>query len=472
MKNKPLRIVEVSIDRLSKDGFGVGSSHLSDGKPIAVEVPFTMPGDQAKAKLLRKRSGIYASINDGITSPAPERIAARCIHFGECGGCRWQMIPYAKQLTIKESLVNSYFNHLLDNVAFNPIVPCATPWNYRNKMEFSFSRSTQMERFLGMIRQGSKGRAFHLKECHLVNPWFAKGVEATYEWWGESGLDAYFPPGNRGSLRTLTLREGMRTGDRLAYLTVSGNPDYALKKGQIDSWVAAMKQAVAPEEPQTLSLFLRIQHIAEGSKTQFFEMHLAGPDHIREELHLFPQAPLKFKISPTAFFQPNTLQAEKLYQLALEHAGISAEHVVYDLYCGTGTLGVCAAKTARQVFGIDIVPEATLDAVENARINGIENYVVFTGDVGKVLTDKAGEIPPPDVILVDPPRSGLDAAAVAHLIRLAAPTIVYVSCNPKTQAINVEELMKNGYRLESLQPVDQFPHTIHIENIAVLKRRQ
>jgi 23S rRNA (uracil1939-C5)-methyltransferase len=197
-------------------------------------------------------------------------------------------------------------------------------------------------------------------------------------------------------------------------------------------------------------------------------MHLAGSDHIVEELRLKGRT-LSFKISPISFFQPNTLSAEKLYDTALSMLPPSA--LVYDLYCGTGTLGMAAANRARQVIGIELSPEAVIDAQENLLRNHIANVTIHQGDVGKVITRLMAEpgFIRPDAVIVDPPRAGLDPLALHHLKTLRPQTIVYVSCNPATQADNVRELVQAGYQLKRLQPLDQFPHTYHIENIALLQ---
>lgn len=218
---------------------------------------------------------------------------------------------------------------------------------------------------------------------------------------------------------------------------------------------------------------MRIQQIAKGRPTNFYEMLLYGPDHIRETLYLpvegQPPQPLHFRISPSAFFQPNTAQAERLYERALKLADLTSDSLVYDLYCGTGTLGICAAKHVKQVVGIELSPESVLDARENLKENGLSNVVIRAGDVGQVLANLAQETKQhPDVVMVDPPRAGLDPKAIEHVLALQAPKLIYISCNPATQAANLDPLLKGGYRLQAVQPVDQFPQTVHVENIVVL----
>jgi 23S rRNA (uracil1939-C5)-methyltransferase len=262
-------------------------------------------------------------------------------------------------------------------------------------------------------------------------------------------------------------------------LTVSGCPEYALNQHHLDSFVAFLRDAIEPVDPShTLSIFLRIQQAVKGSETNFYEMLLYGPDHIRETLHIqtdthtAPQS-LNFDVSPSAFFQPNTRQAEKLYSVALQMLEIPSDSVVFDLYCGTGTLGICAARKAKEVFGIEISAESSLDARTNAKKNQLDNVKIVTGPVRDVIARmrKEGTLLSPDVVMVDPPRSGLDPDTIQHLVDLNPSKILYISCNPTTQAENVAVLATLGYIVTAIQPVDQFPHTVHIENIVILQRR-
>lgn len=264
------------------------------------------------------------------------------------------------------------------------------------------------------------------------------------------------PPKDTGTLRYLTLRDAVRTGQKMAVLNVSGRPEFAPTQSDLERFAKAFDEGV--------SVFLRVHQAQKGRPTQFFEMCLQGPDHIFEELHIGEHI-FTFKISPISFFQPNTRQAEILYSAALSF--LKSPSLVYDLYCGTGTLGMAASKTAQKVVGIELSPEAVLDAQENLKKNGIENMEIFQGDAGKVLTRMNER---PDAVLVDPPRAGLDPLAMHQLKILAPASIVYISCNPVTQAENIREFLKEGYRIKALQPVDQFPHTYHIENIAFLEK--
>lgn len=472
---KKSHIACLQITELSRDGLGKGMWHPQEGLPQAVEVPFSMPGDKVQVRLLTRKGGVYQSWPLEWLHLSENRVTPRCRHFGHCGGCRWQHLAYEDQLKQKESWIHRYLHPFLQSdTIWHPMIPCLPPWQYRNKMELTFSSDKAGQRYLGLILYGTNGHVFQMQECHLIQDWAVAVVKAVSQWWAESQLDAYHMRSDRGSLRTLTLREGQRTGDRMVMLTVSGNPQYALNQKQIHHFVAALRQAIEPSLADgKLSIFLRIQQIAKGQPTQFYEMLLHGPDHIREVLHI-ETAPnqrhsLNFRISPSAFFQPNTRQAEQLYSRAIQLTQAPTGGVVYDLYCGTGTLGICMANKAEKVIGIELSPESALDARENVKHNHLSNVCIQTGDVGYVLPtllqDKQLH---PDIVMVDPPRAGLDSRALKHLLEIRAPLLTYISCNPATQAANLEVLIKEGYRMRAVQPIDQFPQTVHVENIVVL----
>lgn len=427
------------------------------------EVAHVIPGDEIRFEITRKKKPPKKGRLLEVLTPSKDRVEPRCIHATTCGGCCWQQMSYPAQLQQKQERVEKAFQK---QIPVDPILPCDNPFGYRNKMEFSFSENRAGTRFLGLMIAQAEPYVFNVTECHLPSSWFTEVLAQVRHWWEQTAVKAYHPPVDTGSLRYLTLREGSRTGQKMVILNVSGNPEYALTRAQLDLFVQAVQSVFSPEEK--VSIFLRIHQTKKGKPTQFFEMHLAGPDHIVEELHL-KRGLLSFKISPISFFQPNTRQAEKLYDLALDFLG--TPQTVYDLYCGTGTLGMAASRFAKQVIGIELSPEAVIDAQENAERNGIQNVEILQGDVGQVLTQllaRPNSIRP-DAVLVDPPRAGLDPLAIHHLKTLKAPKIVYISCNPLTQAQNVEELLQAGYVLKKLQPVDQFPHTYHIENIALLE---
>ncbi len=466
--------VSVSIEGLNKRGWGIGV-YQPPGPAQAGQVVVAggLPGDRLAVRLGKKKRGKWRGDLVKILASSPMRVKPQCIHVPFCGGCTWQQMDYAAQLQEKEQRVKDLFAALLnDSTQVLPGIACEALWRQRNKMEFSFSQNRAGEKFLGLMIAGSRGHVMNLTECHIVSEWYTKLLGDVRCWWETSGLDAY-RLNNTGTLRTLIVREGKKTGDKLVMLTVSGNPDYAISQTQLQSFVDVVKMSVAEDERSRLSIFLRVQQILKGSPTQFFEMHLYGPDHLLEKmaLPLEPPVHLTFKISPTSFFQPNTLQAEKLYAAALSMISFPKKHV-FDLYAGTATLGMAMAAKAEKVTAIEINPHACFDAESNKELNGFTNMDILCGDVGKKLEElrQRPDFIPPDLVIIDPPRAGLDAAAIKHLKALGPAEILYVSCNPESQAANVQELVEEGYRLAKIQSVDQFPHTPHIENIVLLQR--
>lgn len=472
------RVLDLEITALSKKCNGLAFCTREDGTTFQVEVPFTMPGDKIRAKVTRKRGGVYAGVLEEVITPSANRVTPRCIHFGVCGGCRAQEIPSEDQSKHKEKYVRDCFGAMLTpDVDFRPIVPSPITWHYRNKMEYSFSSDLAGQKYLGLVMDSSRGKVFNLTECYLTNHWFTDALKCVRNWWHESKLDAYHMSHDTGSLRTLTVREGQRTGDRMVVLTVSGNPDFALHRSQLETFVAFLRDAVEPINPSSrFSIFLRIQQTAKGMATNTYEMLLYGEDHFRETLYINidpnePPHPITFAIGPSSFFQPNPQAAEQLYSLALRAANIPRDAVVYDLYCGTGAFGICISKKVKMVIGVEFSPESALDARTNAKHNGCQNVTIMSGAVRYVLSEIADQkLPSPDVVVVDPPRPGLDPDALKQLLALQTPKILYVSCNPASQAANIAELLKNGYKLTVMQPFDNFPQTYHVENIAVLTR--
>lgn len=322
-------------------------------------------------------------------------------------------------------------------------------------MEFSFSQNKAGDRFLGLILRQSRGKVFNLEECFIAPAGYAEILARVRTWWENSNLPAFHFRSGKGTLRTFTLRG---TRQKMAILTVSGNPEFAPSETHLKQFVEALGDP-------SMSVFLQIHQAIAGKPTQFFEMHLAGPTHIDEELTVNSRT-FQLKISPTSFFQPNTAQAQVLYQTALSLPHLTPDSIVYDLYCGTATLGILTAPRVKQVIGIELNPHAVFDGKMNAELNNLSNIELYCGDVAKVLTEQT--LPRPDLVILDPPRVGLDAAALELLRRLNPSQILYISCNPKTQAQNLLELPH--YKIEHIQPVDQFPHTPHIENIVYLTK--
>lgn len=474
-----LQRIEVSIEKDTKEGSGQGLYQTSKGAMHALEIPFTITGDKVETEILRKHGHTHQGRLKRIISPSADRATPPCIHYQICGGCSLQHVSYARTLALKAAYVKECFSELsLDETTIHPIQPSPVLWRYRNKMDYAFSQDKQKTKFLGLRMHHEKRKVLALAECYLANEWFSDALKAIQQWWKASDLEAYHPVSNRGALRMVTMREGVRSGDRLVMLTVSGNPSEALTKQHLDAFVDVVKNAAQPKAPQScLSIFLRLQHVAKGVPTTFGEMWLYGPEAIREVFYIQPfiDAPLQaltFHINPTTFFQPNTLVAEQLYSRLLQMAEITPEMVVYDFFSGPGTLGICIAPYAKKVVSVEISPETALNARTNIRINEIENHTVITSAVRHVLHANVPSslLDAPDVITISPPRAGLDSQALQTLLNLNSQKILYTSCNPHSQVQNLKPLIAAGYRLRSIQPVDQFPQTSHVTNIALLVR--
>jgi 23S rRNA (uracil1939-C5)-methyltransferase len=441
-------IVDLFIENFSPRGFGLATFNNS-----LVEVAHAIPGDRVRVEMKRKTRRVKKGKLLELLEGSPDRITPSCQHAAICGGCCWQSMDYAAQLKKKEE----WIRHLFPQAPIQPIIPCENPWRYRNKMEFSFSENRAGQRFFGLMIAHAEPYVFNVEECLIAPAWMSDMLRRVRAWWEASTLHAYHPPSDSGSLRYLTLRESVYSRQKMAVLNVSGCPDFALSQEQLSRFVEAAGEAGA---------FLRIHQTKKGVPTRFYEMHLAGPSFLIERLNL-ASGPLDLKISPASFSQPNPKQAEKLYDTALGYLGEPA--LVYDLYCGTGALGLAAARRAKRVIGIELSVDAVVDAEENAKLNHVENIHFLNGDAGKMLTQlQSDEIP--NAVIVDPPRAGLDPATLQHLKDLKPQKIVYVSCNPITQADNIQKLTEAGYQIASMQPIDQFPHTAHIENIACLTR--
>lgn len=465
MSTEP-EIFEVKIQKYSPKGYGVGAIERKDASSMSVEIAHTVVGDVAQIEMRRKMRPPRKGRLLEVLTPSPDRAEPRCAHARVCGGCCWQQIDYSKQLSQKEKLVSELFNRPV-----NPIIGSQKCFEYRNKMEFSFSENRAGQKFLGLMIAQAEPYVFNVEHCHLCSPWFSDVLEQVRSWWQNSSILAYHPHRDEGTLRYLTLRESVHTGQKMAILNIANRSELSIDDTQKylhQDFVRAVQEGA---KTQDISIFLRVHEANRGKPTYFREVHLAGPDHIVEKLHVRGQI-LSFKISPSSFFQPNTLQAEKLYEAALSYIAHFDRPVVYDLYCGTGTLGMVAASIASQVIGIELSQEAVKDARENAARNKIEKIQFYAGDTGKVLTELMAKpsFKHPDVVIVDPPRAGLDPLALHHLKTLSPKAILYISCNPTTQEANIQELLEAGYELKALQPVDQFPHTYHIENIAFLER--
>lgn len=463
--------ITLSLNSQSKKGFSQGTVQKnSTEKQVLVQAG--LPGEVVRAEIIGKKKKQLVGKLLSIMTPSKDRVEPRCSHADLCGGCVWQHLNYDKQLETKQTVVEDLFEpfNVLEKV--KTIIPSKKLFGYRNKMEFTFSEDKQGKKYLGLIEALTKGLVINLKECHLVSPWQSRVLNNVREFWEKSGLSAYKGFKDEGTLQTLTLREGQTTGDKLVMLQISSDPRYAMTRSQIDRF----KQGVLKVTGEEVSIFLRLKKIEKGRSTEYFEMHLHGKDTILETLQIPYCSSVKtfdFAISPASFFQPNTSQAETLFSKALELTSCSQGRLVFDLYSGTGTLGLIFSSLAKKVYSIEINPYGICDGQENAKRNKVTNIEFIKGDVGEELEKLKNrqEYERPGLVLLDPPRSGLTPKAIEQVINLNSEEILYISCNPYTQVEDIKLLVAAGYQIQTIQPIDQFPHTVHIENIALLKKK-
>jgi 23S rRNA (uracil1939-C5)-methyltransferase len=443
--------VELRIDSLAYGGSGVARL-----EGFVVFVRGGLPGDTVRARATKVKRGFAEATRTALLEPGPDRVEAPCRHFGTCGGCRFQDYAYERQVEAKATQVHDALTRLarISEPPLEPIVPAASQFHYRNKLEYSFT-DTPEGPALGFHRAGRWDEVLEIEECLLTTELGNAIRAAVRDWAREERLEAYDQGTQTGYLRHLVVREGRNTGQALVMLvTAPGerfDPDYLIETLRRFPEVRSIHWAVNDSPAEVTSLPTRL---------------LWGEEAIEEEI-----LGLRFRLRPNAFLQTNTEMAERLYALACDAAGLTGTETVYDLYCGTGTIGLALARTAGSVWGVEISEESVACAIENARLNGIANAAFFAGNVSQSIEELRERAGPPDVVVVDPPRAGLAGKALRRTGALEARRIVYVSCNPTTLAGDIKVLREElGYELLRCTPVDMFPHTPHIESVSLLAR--
>jgi 23S rRNA (uracil1939-C5)-methyltransferase len=436
--------LELRIDRLAYGGAGVART---DG--YVVFVRDAVPGDRVRARVTRSRRSFAEADSIELLEPSAERVEPAAPH----PGAPWQVLPYERQLREKEAQVIDALARLggFERPPVEPILPAEQRLRYRNKLEYSFGTDDAGELVLGFHRRGRFDLIDDVSQDVLASERVDELREAVKAWCREEGLSAWDRRAQSGLLRNLVVREGRRTGQLQARVVTSPGAEFR----------AAQLAARAPAESV---LWTRAASVAETTREGMTEP-VKGTLEIEERL-----AGLTFRISPDAFFQTNTEMAERLCGTAVELAGLSGRERVLDLFCGIGTIALVVALDAGEVWGVELVEDAVADAIENARLNGIDNASFFAGDVRlamRPLLERAGR---PDVVVVDPPRAGLSQKVVRRVLEAGARRIVYVSCNPTTLAPNARQMVDAGYELKTVRPVDMFPQTPHIECVALFER--
>jgi 23S rRNA (uracil1939-C5)-methyltransferase len=443
-----------------------------EGKVIFIEG--AVPGDVVDVQLGKNKADWAEGHTVKIHSLSPDRVAPFCTHFGVCGGCQWQMLPYEKQLFYKQKQVSDNLSRIAKVVLpeMSPIIGADQTRHYRNKLEYTFAtgKFIPTEEFRRMKAEGisvkdQPGAAgFHVRgffdkvveidTCHLQDEPTNYIRKAVAQFAIDHQLPFYNTRSHEGWLRNMFVRN--TTTGELMINVVLGYEDETHRIKLLDQ--------LLQQFPQITTLLYTINTKKNDSLYDLEPQTYFGKGYIEEKLEDY-----SFMISPKSFFQTNTKQAEKLYQVTRDYAELDGSQVVYDLYCGTGSIGIFVSKLAKKVIGVEVIEDAITDAKKNAELNKIEHASFFAGDVIDICDDaffaKHGR---PDVVITDPPRAGMHEKLVKKLLDIAAPTVVYVSCNPATQARDLS-LLDEKYSVEKIQPVDMFPHTLHIENVVQLK---
>ena len=455
---------ELELDRLDPKGTVVGMS----GK-FQVAVRHTVPGSTVRAQVIRRAKDRIEARALEVLSPSPDAVEPRCPHAGTCGGCAFQGYDYARQLEeqrrwVAEALTQS---EVLVDVEVEPVLAMDDPWHYRNKMDFTFANRRWVEAdegenvdqsfALGLHVAGQHRKVLDVQSCSIAFEAATPILNSARKLAREMDLDPWDLQAQVGLLRHLVLRHGVRTNEILVDLVVTQDD-----AARLDPFA----QALLAAHPEITTMVIGVTEGTAKSSIHSSERVVHGAGVIHEEL-----AGLKFTLSASSFFQTNTVQAERLIERVRDAVDLQDGEVLYDLYCGTGTLGLALARPGTRLLGFEVVPSAVEDARKNAAANGVQNATFVEGDVRVALADvDAGDRPRPDVIVVDPPRAGLHPAVIPPLVALNARRIVYVSCNVASAARDLRSMCVGGYRLTRVQPVDLFPHTAHLECVFTLDR--
>lgn len=445
-------VLSLTIDDLAFGGEGVGRA---DG--YVVFVPGGLPGDRLQVRLAQVRSRFGRGIIEAVLEPSPQRVEAPCPYFGRCGGCRLQHVAYPAQLAFKSKQVADALERLggLRDVPLHPIIGAEEIFGYRNKMEFTVARA-RGAMVVGLHETERYDSVLDIERCLLQSDRMNGLLAEARAFFAERGLTVYEQDTGEGLLRFLMLREGKHTGELMANVVTSA---------PAVSELAPLAQRLQARDAGTTSVVMNVNPKKASVAVGVEEHLLGGRDHIREGV-----GGLTFRVSANSFFQTNTRQAERLFDLVVESTGLTGTETVLDLYSGTGAISLLLARRARWVYGVELAQAAVDDAGANATANGITNCTFVSGEVRFALPALIAKGVTAEVVVADPPRAGFHPKALHALITLGARRIVYVSCNPTTLARDLGELVRGGYRLEWVQPVDMFPHTPHIEAVARLER--
>lgn len=465
MRKKVREILEgVAIESVAAEGRSIAKI---DGKVLFV--PFAIPGDVVDIEITRKKSGWMEGVVKRLVTPSPDRIEPFCSHYGVCGGCKWQLLPYPLQLKYKQQQVEDQLLRIggLELPAILPIMGSEKTIKYRNKLEFTFSNKrwldtildaealTEVERYgLGFHISGMFDKVVDIKKCYLQDEPSNEIRNHIRKFAINNGYTFFDIREQNGFLRTLIIRTSS-IGETMVIVVMTEDDKDKIYK---------LMSSLTSTFPQITSLNYIVNNKKNDTISDLEVINYHGRDCIYEEME-----GLRFRIGPKSFYQTNSRQAYRLYSVVREFASLSGNEVLYDLYTGTGTIALFLAAKVSKVIGVEYVPEAIEDAKINADLNNVKNSTFFAGDMKDVMSEEfIVQNGKPDVIILDPPRAGVHPDVINVIIKVKPSKIVYVSCNPATQARDLS-LMKDLYSIVKVQPVDMFPHTHHLENVVLLE---
>ncbi|MCZ7602651.1 MAG: 23S rRNA (uracil(1939)-C(5))-methyltransferase RlmD [Melioribacteraceae bacterium] len=466
-------ILELEITGYAFEGKGIAKIHRDDSeKKYVIFADGSYPGDKVKVELRRIKKSYAESKVIEVIEPSEERTRARCKYFGVCGGCKQQDLKYEVQLKYKAEQVKDVFERIggLKDFEMLTIVPSQKVFYYRNKMEFSFADKRWLfpeeinnrdeikdQNFaLGLHIPRMFDKVLDINECYLQSEDSTKILNFTRDFFKSTGTSIYSTKTHEGYLRNLVIKQSHHTDDLMVNLVTSKLDEQLFTK---------YTEELLKIEPKITTIVNNINEKKAQIAVGDFERIFHGNGVIFDKIGQF-----LFRISPNSFFQTNSIQAENLYETALAFAEFSGDEIVYDLYSGAGTISIFVSPHVKQVYAFESVEAAVKDAASNTELNKITNVHFELADLNKsfltIIEEKL--LPKPDVVITDPPRAGMNPKTINDVIELSPKKIVYVSCNPATQARDIKMLVESGYKLIKIRPVDMFPHTFHIENVALL----
>ena len=468
-------IIQIKVDRYAFEGKGIGKVSIentpenSEPDSFIVFVNGAYPGDTVSAKIKKLKKSYAEAIVEEVITPSQQRVEPRCKFFGTCGGCKQQDLNYSQQIAFKQEQVEDIFRHDggFQDFEIKSILPSENVFYYRNKMEYSFSELQWLTNiddekvsnrgfFVGLHVPNNFEKILDIDECFLQSEVSSHILNLSRDFFKKRNSSIYNTKSHSGYLRNLIIRQAQKNKDIMLNLVTFEENELLMKE---------YVTVITTKFPEITSIVNNISKKKASIAIGDYEIVYHGSGYIHDKIGDY-----KFRISANSFFQTNTIQAEKLYNTALEFANLKGDEIIYDLYSGAGTIAIYVSGLAKEVYGFESVESSIYDAKENLDINKIENVSFVQADLYKSFLAFTNVLPKPDVVILDPPRGGMHSTTVKDVLQLSPEKIVYVSCNPSTQVRDIKMFVEGGYKLVKIRPVDMFPHTYHIENVALLEK--